>query len=49
VPSWRRAGPVRVVLAKAIWTNRLTHLGRGKELAQHAQLTIDTNVAVYFC
>ena len=54
LPDGRSAEHVRVALAERILTlpeqlRRSLTWDRGKEMAGHAQFTIDTGIAVYFC
>ena len=54
LPEGRDAENVRIALTKKILTlpkelRRALTWDRGVEMAQHAQLTIDTKVQVYFC
>jgi IS30 family transposase len=54
LPDGRGPDQVRDAMAKAITTlpasmRRSITWDQGKELAQHAQFTVDTGIAVYFC
>jgi len=54
LPDGRKAEPVRVALTASIATlpeqlRRSLTWDQGKEMAEHARFSIDSNLAVYFC